>query len=151
MSLLLVPATRENLEKSIESSVNPEFVKKYLDERYVSYLLRQSGNEGIRCWAVTKNLKKFFEDIENGDEVLLTEKLATLGDQGDILLAAFSQYSVGLRSEMSLDRSQHVGFARDVETYRGILRGDGMGKWSSAYQPKTGSTLSWAVTLAARA
>ena len=85
-----------------------------------------------------------------GRDVLLTEKLPTLGDEGDILLAAFSQYAVGLRAEMSLDRSQHVGFARDVETYRGILRGDGQGKWSGAYTPKTGSTLSWAVTLAAR-
>lgn len=86
-----------------------------------------------------------------GREVLLTEKVATLGDQGDVLLAAFSQYAVGLRSEMSLDRSQHVGFARDVETFRGILRGDGQGKWNAPYTPKTGSTLSWAVTLAARA
>jgi len=86
-----------------------------------------------------------------GRDVLLTEKLPTLGDQGDIILAAFSQYAVGLRAEMSLDRSQHVGFARDVETFRGILRGDGQGKWSGAYTPKTGSTLSWAVTLAERA
>lgn len=74
MSLLLVPATRENLEKSIEISVDISFARKHLGEDFTSEILRLSGNEGIRCWAVTKNRRQLFENIHNGDEVLLTEK-----------------------------------------------------------------------------
>ena len=73
MSLLLVPATRENLEKSIEQSVDIEFARNYLQEEFVEDLLRQSRSEGIRCWALTKNRRKLYDDIANGDEVLLTE------------------------------------------------------------------------------
>lgn len=83
--------------------------------------------------------------------VLWTEKLPSLGTAGDLLLADFSQYIVGLRKEMSLDRSAHLGFSRDSSHFRGILRGDGQPKWSNAYTPKSGSTLSWAVTLETRA
>ena len=83
--------------------------------------------------------------------VLFTEKVPALGDQGDISLVDFSQYVVGIRREMSLERSQHVGFQTDEAAFRGIIRADGQGKWSAAYTPKTGSTLSWAVTLAERA
>jgi spore cortex formation protein SpoVR/YcgB (stage V sporulation) len=35
MSLLLVPATRENLEKSIEKSVDVSFVKQHLPSDFV--------------------------------------------------------------------------------------------------------------------
>jgi hypothetical protein len=52
---------------------------------------------------------------------------------------------------MSLDRSAQAGFTRDTTYFRAILRGDGQGKWSSAYTPKSGSSLSWCVTLAQRA
>ena len=51
MSLLLVPATRENLEKSIEKSVDVSFAKKYLSPDFVDEILKFSGIEGIRCWA----------------------------------------------------------------------------------------------------
>lgn len=74
MSLLLVPATRENLEKSIEKSVDVSFARQYLSTDFVDEILKFSGNEGIRCWALTKNRLTIFNDIKNGDEVLLTEK-----------------------------------------------------------------------------
>lgn len=74
MSLLLVPATRENLEKSIEKSVDVSFAKQHLPSDFVDEILKFSGIEGIRCWALTKNRITIFNDIKNGDEVLLTEK-----------------------------------------------------------------------------
>lgn len=74
MSLLLVPATRENLEKSIEKSVDVSFAKKHLPVEFVDEILKFSGIEGIRCWALTKHRLNIFNDIKNGDEVLLTEK-----------------------------------------------------------------------------
>ena len=73
MSLLLVPAIRENLEKSIEKSVDISFVKQYLPSDFVDDILKFAGIEGIRCWALTKTRITIFNDIKNGDEVLLTE------------------------------------------------------------------------------
>ena len=58
--------------------------------------------------------------------------------------------TVGLRKEVSIDRSQHVGFTRDTVYYRGFLRADGRPTWPEAVTPKNGgSTLSPFVTLAA--
>jgi HK97 family phage major capsid protein len=83
--------------------------------------------------------------------VLFTEKVPVLGDQGDLSLIDFSQYTVGLRREATLEKSIHVGWQNDTAGYRTILRADGQASWSKAMTPKHGSSLSWAVTLAARA
>ncbi len=82
--------------------------------------------------------------------VLFTEKLPQVGAAGDIALVDFSQYSLGLRQEVVIQKSAHAGFAEDETYYRAILRGDGMGRWSGPMTPKNGDTLSWCVTLAAR-
>lgn len=86
-----------------------------------------------------------------GIPVLFTEKLPALGDKGDILLADFSQYIVGLRRELTLGKSEHLKFDTDEMAYRAILRADGMGAWSKPVTPKNGATLSWCVTLDERA
>lgn len=85
-----------------------------------------------------------------GREVLFSEKLPALGTTGDILLADFSQYSIGLRKEIAVERSGHAGFKEDETWYRCILRADGMGRWSSAVTPKNGDSLSWCVALQTR-
>ena len=82
--------------------------------------------------------------------VVFTEKVPVLGDRGDILLSAFSQYAIGLRQEVVLDQSHLPGWARDVISYRAILRVDGLGLWSGPVTPLHGDTLSWCVALAAR-
>ena len=82
--------------------------------------------------------------------VLFTEKLQSLGTKGDILLCDFSQYQIGLASDVALDRSMHVGFTTDETGYRTIVRADGQGRWSSAYTPANGDTQSWAIALATR-
>ena len=82
--------------------------------------------------------------------VVFTEKVPTLGDEGDISLVDLSQYSVGLRKEAVLEKSIHVGWQTDQAGYRTILRADGRGSWTEALTPRNGPTLSWAVTLAAR-
>ncbi len=74
MGLILAPATRKNLEMSIEKPIDIDLVKKYIPGDYVTELLRYSGIEGIRCWAMTKNKQAVFDQIQNGDEVLFTEK-----------------------------------------------------------------------------
>ena len=82
--------------------------------------------------------------------VIFTEKMPALGTEGDIGLYDFSQYSVGLRKEVGVEKSIHPGFASDASYYRSILRGDGQGRWSQPLTPKNGDTLSWCVTLADR-
>jgi HK97 family phage major capsid protein len=85
-----------------------------------------------------------------GLPVFFTEKVPAFSSQGDVLLADFSQYVVGLRKEMTFDKSQHLYFDSDETAFRAILRADGRGRWSQAVQPKAGATLSWCVTLQAR-
>lgn len=80
-------------------------------------------------------------------EVVFTEKAKALGTQSDISLCDLTSYAIGLRREASLDRSAHVGFQRDVETYRLQARLDGQPMLASAITPLNGSTLSPFVTL----
>lgn len=82
--------------------------------------------------------------------VFFTEKLPALGSVGDILLVDPSQYILGLRRQVSIEKSQHVYFSSDEAAYRAILRADGQGKWSKPMTPKNGDTLSWCVALATR-
>jgi HK97 family phage major capsid protein len=82
--------------------------------------------------------------------VIFTEKVPALGSQGDISLCDFSQYHIGLRRDMSIDRSAHVGFTRDTSHYRGIVRVDGLPSWDAPITPRHGATLSPFVTLAVR-
>jgi HK97 family phage major capsid protein len=86
-----------------------------------------------------------------GRQVVFSEKCSALGDEGDIILADLSQYAVGLRQEITIERSSHVRFANDEVVFRAIARLDGQGLWGSAFTPKNGVTQSWCVTLQARA
>lgn len=84
-----------------------------------------------------------------GKEVLFTEKCPALGSKGQLMLVDFSQYCIGLRKEISLDKSIHPGWTTDEASYRAILRSDAQGMWNAAITPKEGDTLSWCVALAA--
>jgi HK97 family phage major capsid protein len=82
--------------------------------------------------------------------IIFTEKTPAIGSQGDILLVDFSQYAIGLRKEVSVERSIFPGWTTDESAYRCIMRVDGQGSWNKPFTPKNGSTLSWCVTLQAR-
>lgn len=82
--------------------------------------------------------------------VLFTEKLPALGQQGDILLADFSYYAVGMRAELVIERSPHLGFDSDTTWYRAKLRADGQPLLDKPFTPKNGSTLSPFVVLGPR-
>ena len=84
--------------------------------------------------------------------VLFTEKTEKLGDKGDIMLADFSQYIIGMRSGMRFDTSIHVAFATDEILARLIERHDGQPLWDSALTLEDGTTtVSPFVVLAERA
>lgn len=83
--------------------------------------------------------------------VIFTEKTEKLGDRGDIILADFSQYVVGLRGEMRFDQSIHAHFTTDELLARLIERHDGMPLWDSPLTIEDGvTTVSPFVTLEAR-
>lgn len=85
-----------------------------------------------------------------GKRLLFTEKLPTAGTKGDVILADLSKYTIGMRQEVVIDRSNAPGWLQDLTDYRIILRADGQGSWSQAVTPKNGDSLSWCVTLQAR-
>jgi HK97 family phage major capsid protein len=107
-----------------------------------------SSTDGLRAPAVQQaadgTLRLFTRPV------IATEKLSAAGAQGDVLLVDLSQYAIGMRRSMALDKSQHLGFASDTTYFRVICRADGQGTWRQAMVPKNGDSLSWAVTLAAR-
>jgi len=72
--------------------------------------------------------------------VIFTEKTETLGNKGDIMLADFSQYVVGLREGMRFDSSIHALFEYDEIVSRIIERHDGQPLWDSALTLEDGST-----------
>jgi len=82
-----------------------------------------------------------------GKEIIFTEKCPALGTKGDIILCDLSQYAIGMRKEISLDRSNAPGWMEDMTDYRVIVRVDGQGTWDKPVTPKNGTTLSWCVAL----
>jgi len=85
-----------------------------------------------------------------GRPVVFSEKCTKLGDLGDILLVDWCKYAMGIRSDLSLDSSPHLGFASATTYLRGLLRCDGQPLWNQAITPKNGDAQTWCVTLAAR-
>jgi HK97 family phage major capsid protein len=84
--------------------------------------------------------------------LIFSEKMKPVGDLGDIGLFDFTQYTIGLRADVAIDRSAHVGFARDAMTYRLKVRLDGQPNLTAPIQPPNSApTISPFVTLAARA
>lgn len=84
--------------------------------------------------------------------LIISEKASPLGDEGDLSLLDASQYAIGMRREMRLEKSAHAGFSTDSVYYRAVLRLDGTPLWTTTYAPANSApTLSPFVVLAARA
>ena len=88
-----------------------------------------------------------------GRPVIPCEWCDTLGDNGDIVLADFSQYLWGRHvSGINAATSIHVKFDYDQTIFRFIVRVDGQPWWPGTLTPKySADTLSPFVALAARA
>jgi HK97 family phage major capsid protein len=86
-----------------------------------------------------------------GRPVVFTSHMPTLGDADDLMFVDLSQYAIGIRREMRLEKSNLPGWTNDLMSYRALLRFDGQGTWNAAITPRNGSTLSWCVGLAERA
>jgi HK97 family phage major capsid protein len=87
-----------------------------------------------------------------GRPVIITEKVAKLGDAADVAFVDFRHYLIGDRMQMRADNSAHYQFGNDITTYRVIERVDGRPSILSAITPRnSGPTLSPYVKLAERA
>ena len=83
-----------------------------------------------------------------GIEIIPSELVPALGTKGDLLLANFSQYGVGLRQQVVIESSNAVNWSKDLTDFRTILRADGQGLWDKPITPRKGTnTLSWAIAL----
>jgi HK97 family phage major capsid protein len=85
-----------------------------------------------------------------GRPVILTEKLPAVGDKGDLMLVDWSQYALGIRREITIERSTGPGWMEDALDWRAIIRVDGKGKWNAPVTPAHGDTLSWCVCIETR-
>lgn len=86
-----------------------------------------------------------------GRPVIATEFNATLGTEGDIILADLKQYLAVTRGAIKSAMSMHVQFLTDELAFRFTFRVDGQPWWNSALTPFKGSnTQSPFITLATR-
>jgi len=87
-----------------------------------------------------------------GRPVIACEQCNTVGDQGDIILADFSQYLMIDKGPMESASSIHVRFVYDETAFRFVYRVDGQPAWNAALTPAySANTLSPFVVLDARA
>jgi HK97 family phage major capsid protein len=85
-----------------------------------------------------------------GREVLFNSHMPVVGDADDLMFVDLSQYAIGIRRDMKLEKSNIPGWSQDLMSYRALLRFDGMGTWNAPITPKNGDTMSWCVGLAER-
>jgi len=87
-----------------------------------------------------------------GKPCIVSEHADTVGDVGDIILADFSQYLLGIKQNSpQVASSIHIKFDYDLTCFRFVMRVDGQPWWPSALTPMhSATTLSPFVMLAAR-
>jgi len=86
-----------------------------------------------------------------GRPCLFSSSMPVLGDANDIIFTDLTQYAMGLRRQVKLEKSIVPGWTEDLVSYRVLVRFDGQGTWSAAITPRNGDSLSWCVGLAERA
>ena len=128
--------------------MNSTVIPQLLEMQLVVKNVAGTDNVGGSAVPVVKETDGKFTLL--GRPIFFTEKLPALGSLGDVVLADFSQYAVGLRKEISLERSIYPGWQTDESAYRVIIRVDGQGRWNQAFLPANGNPLSWCGTLQAR-
>jgi len=75
-----------------------------------------------------------------GRPVIPTQACETLGDKGDIIFCAFSEYLAVMKTEgLRTDISMHLWFDYDCLAYRFILRIGGFPWWAADIDPRDGS------------
>jgi hypothetical protein len=114
--------------------------------------LSKSAGKGLphsRCRALAWRCGRFLGVLDCA--VIVSEICSQPGDIGDICFADLSQYALLIRNSARVETVIGPGFARDVQSWRLILRVTGQPMWNTAVTPYGGGqTLSWASYLGAR-
>jgi len=114
--------------------------------------LMQLGAAGPVVYMPAGGLSGSPFDLLYGRPVIPVEYCATLGTQGDIILADLSQYITITKGGMRADSSMHVKFETDEMMFRFIWRFNGQPAWKKPLTPLKGTaTQSPFVTLDTRA
>jgi len=75
MKLFLIPASEENINRTIERSVNISVAERFLDQSKFNELKRLlADKEEFHCWAMTESREYLFDEIESGDIAIFTVK-----------------------------------------------------------------------------
>ncbi len=86
-----------------------------------------------------------------GRPVVVTEACSTLSSAGDVILADFSRYLVGLRADAMIQRDSSAYFASDEIGFRLVLRCDGLPMDNTPMKLRDGTnTVSPFIALGAR-
>ena len=135
------PRSKPNATWFINTDITPQL-----------YALALSvGTGGIPMFMLPGSLPDSPSGALMGRPVVETEFNATLGDQGDIVLADMSQYAM-IDRDVDAASSIHVQFLTDETCFRFVYRVDGQPKITVPLTPYKGggNTLSPFVTLEAR-
>jgi len=89
-------------------------------------------------------------DLLLGRPIFYTEFAETIGDEGDVILADWSQYLEASLQAEQMSESIHVRFDTNERAFKVTLRNDGRPWWNTALTPRKGASLSPIVTLAVR-
>jgi HK97 family phage major capsid protein len=138
----LSPRSKPNSVWFINTDITPQL-----------YALALSvGTGGIPMFMLPGALPNSPSGALMGRPVVETEFNATLGDEGDIVLADMSQYAM-IDRDVDAASSIHVQFVQDETAFRFVYRVDGQPKLTVPLTPYkgTGNTLSPFVVLKARA
>lgn len=82
-----------------------------------------------------------------GKSLYFSEKMPALGVTGDLLLADFSFYSIGMYKEMFLETSNAPGWTQDFTSFRNIVLTDGQPTFSQVLRQNDGLEVSPFVVL----
>jgi len=87
-----------------------------------------------------------------GRPIIVTEACATLGSEGDVILADLSKYLAAVKGAIKSDTSIHLWFDQNTTAFRFVMRMNGQPWLSTPIARKNGSnTLSHFITCAVRA
>lgn len=94
-------------------------------------ILALAGPAGNPSYVWISNAREGAPMTLFGYPIFFTENCPTLGQRGDLILADFSKYVVGLRQDVTIDASIHYAFINDITTWRAVSRIGGR-PWLSA-------------------
>jgi HK97 family phage major capsid protein len=130
--------------------LHPAFVANaawYVNPSVMPYLLQMSDASSRAIWMPNGSAAAASPGLLYGRPVFLTDKIPQVGSKGDVVLADLSMYAVGIRQQISVERSDSVEWYADLVSLRTITRCDGRPLLDEKITPQNGSDLSAFVVL----